>query len=55
MADQKQIDIAGISDLELAELITVQMTLLIQAQNNVSALQAELNRRKALVGEKCVE
>jgi len=52
MSDQPpQIDIQKISDLVLAELLAEQMAQLFQAQQNVNALQAELQRRKALVSE----
>ena len=45
----QQIDITQISDLELAELLASQMTQLFQFQQNVNALQAEVNRRKQLI------
>lgn len=40
--------IQNISDLELAELLSAQLVQLYQSQLNVSALQAELQRRKEL-------
>ena len=46
MTEQTQVDIQKISDLELAELLSAQMLQLFQFQQNVSALQAELARRK---------
>ena len=51
MSDQPppQIDIQKISDLVLAELLSEQLAQLFQYQQNVTALQAELKRRKALV------
>jgi len=52
MSDQSpQIDIQKISDLVLAELLAEQMKQLFQAQQNVTALDAELQRRKALLVE----
>jgi hypothetical protein len=50
MTDQP-LDIQKISDLELAELLSQQMAQLFQLQANVTALQAELQRRKALLSE----
>ena len=44
-----QIDIQKISDLELAEFLSTQISLLSQTQQNVTILQAELQRRKQLV------
>ena len=49
MTEQQNIDIQKISDLELAELLSQQMTQLFQLQQNVTALQAELQRRKELL------
>jgi len=49
MEQQQNVDISKISDLELAELLVAQMANLMQTQNNVTALQAELQRRKAAV------
>jgi hypothetical protein len=46
MTEQQQVDITKISDLELAELLSMQMAQLFQFQQNVTALQAELVRRK---------
>ena len=46
-----QIDIQKISDLELAEILSAQLAQLFQAQQNVTALQAELQRRKGLLVE----
>jgi hypothetical protein len=43
---EQQREIREISDLELAELLAAQMLQLFQSQQNVNALQAELNRRK---------
>ena len=51
MSDTPQIDIQKISDLELAEILSAQLAQLFQAQQNVTALQAELQRRKALASE----
>ena len=52
MSDQPApLDIQKISDLELAELLTQQLTTLFQTQQNVTALQAELQRRKAIHAE----
>jgi len=51
MEQQKQIDIQTISDLELAELLAAQIAQAFQAQANVTALQAELQRRKSLLSE----
>jgi hypothetical protein len=48
MEEQKQVDIQKISDLELGELLAGQMAQLFQFQQNVNALQAELNRRKQM-------
>ena len=52
MNETQQIDILTISDLELAELLSGQMVQLFQFQQNVNALQAELNRRKQLTAVK---
>jgi hypothetical protein len=49
MTEPKQVEIDKISDLELAELIAAQTTQLYQAQANVTALMAELQKRKELV------
>ena len=46
-----QIDIQKISDLELAEFLSAQISLLSQTQQNVAILQAELQRRKQLLVE----
>jgi len=48
MEQQKQIEIDKISDLELADILATQMTLLYQTQQNVVVLQNELQRRKQL-------
>ena len=42
----QQVDITKISDLELAELLAAQIAQMYQFQQNVTALQAELLRRK---------
>ena len=52
MEEQKQVDIQKITDLELGELLAGQMAQLFQFQQNVNALQAELNRRKQLTAVK---
>jgi hypothetical protein len=52
MMEQQQVDISKVSDLELAELLVAQMSNLMQTQANVTALQAELQRRKAAITEK---
>ena len=52
MEQQKQIEIDKISDLELADILAAQMTLLYQTQQNVVLLQNELQRRKQLAGTK---
>ena len=49
MTEQQNIDIQKVSDLELAELLSQQMAQLFQLQQNVTALQAELQRRKELL------
>ena len=46
---QKPIEIEKVSDLELAELLAAQLAQAYQAQQNVVALQSELQRRKALL------
>ena len=51
---QKSIEIKDVSDLDLAELLAAQLAQAYQAQQNVVALQSELQRRKALLVEsKC--
>ena len=52
MTEQTQVDIQKITDLELGELLAGQMAQLFQFQQNVNALQAELNRRKQLTAVK---
>jgi hypothetical protein len=52
MTEQTQVDIQKISDLELGELLAGQMAQLFQFQQNVNALQAELNRRKQDAGKR---
>ena len=49
MPEQTQIDIQKISDLGLMDLYIQQRELLAQAQQNVIAIQAELQRRKDLL------
>jgi hypothetical protein len=46
---EQQIDIQKVSDLELMELYIQQRELLAQSQQNVIAIQAEVQRRKELV------
>lgn len=52
MEQQTQVDILKITDLELAELLAAQLTQLMQVQQNVINLQAELQRRKAALEKK---
>ena len=47
--EETKIDTQKITDLELADFITQQLTQLFQLQQNINALQAELNRRKQLI------
>ena len=51
----KQITIDSLTDLDLAEVLSAEQTRLYQAQQNVTALLAELARRKELLEKKAVK
>ncbi len=50
--NQNQIDIQKISDLELMEIYVQQREMLAQAQQNVTAIHADMQRRKELAEAK---
>ena len=51
----KQITIDTMTDLKLAEVLSAEQAQLYQAQQNVTALLAELARRKELLEKKAVK